>query len=336
MTKTDEGYLIGKAIFTRTGIFQYQRADGTVYNELRTPEEVFSQDSINSFKLKPITNNHPQEAVNADNISKYQVGNIGEDLKRDGNNLVGSIIITDSKTIKDINNGKRELSLGYKVALVKEDGILGNENYQFKQTNIRGNHLAIVYQGRAGHEARLNFDSQDAVCVNINNNNNDNKMSEKDTKELQEKLDSLETNKKSLTDKIGELSIKCDTLEGERDALKTKLDEASKLDHSKEISEKVKARVDLEKTAGKILKKDLSDKADSEIMTEVIKSEMSDLNLDGKSEEYLKACFDSCVSLVSKKNLDEQKGLFKGDSVKEDSKVEWTQSEIINNRIKGI
>tara|TARA_R110000868_G_scaffold156005_3_gene382677 strand:+ start:835 stop:1848 length:1014 start_codon:yes stop_codon:yes gene_type:complete len=336
MTKTDEGYLVGKAIFTRTGIFKYQRADGSSYNELRTSDEVFNQDSINSFKLKPITNNHPQETVNADNIGKYQVGHIGEDLKQDGDKLVGSIMITDSQTIKDIQNGKRELSLGYKVALVKEDGQFKGQAYEFKQTNIRGNHLAIVYQGRAGHQARLNLDSQDAVCVNINNNNNNN-MSEKDnSKELQEKLDTLETNKKSLTDKVGELSIKCDVLEGERDALKIKLDEALKVDHSEELANLVKSRVELEKTAEKILKKDLSDKVDNDIMSEVILSQAPDLKLDGKSDEYLKACFDSCVSLRGKENLDKQKELFKGDSVKQDSKIELSQSDIINNRTKGI
>lgn len=342
MTRTDEGFLVGKAVFTRTGIFKYQRADGSVYNELRTAEEVFNQDSINSFKLKPITNNHPTVKVNADNAKELQVGHIGEDLKRDGNNLVGSIMITDSATIKDIENGKRELSLGYTTELVKEDGNLFGESYEFKQTNIRGNHLAIVYQARAGRQARLNLDGQDAVCVNINNNKKED-MSEKDnSKELQDKIDTLETNKKGLTDKIGEMQIKIDTLEGERDALKTKISKLEeKKDNSDEIAQLVKARKDLEKKAEKVLNADVSDKTDSEIMIEVIQKEDSEFKSDGKSEEYLRGRFDTIVSMRSKTtcNLNKQKDLFKNksDSVTDkDDNVQLSQSEIINQRIRGI
>jgi len=337
MTKTDEGYLIGKAIFTRTGLFKYQRSDGSVYNEFRSEEEVFNEDSINSFKLKPITNNHPEEGhLDSSNVSKYQVGNIGEDLRRDGNNLVGSVIITDAKAIKDIQNGKRELSLGYKTLLVKKDGVHNGEPYQYAQTNIKGNHLAIVYQGRAGHEARLRIDSQDAICVNINNNNKK-EMSEKDnSKEFQEKIDSLEANKKVLTDKIGELAIKVDSLEGERDALKSKLEEALKIDHSKELANLVKERVELEKVAGKILKTDLAEKSDNDIMTDVIKLQNPDLKLDGKSDDYVKAYFDSCVSSFQKKNLDEQKQLFSNKTDKDIDKTgsEMSLSQQINNNIK--
>lgn len=347
MTKTDEGFLVGKAIFTRTGIFKYQRADGSVYNELRTPEEVFNQDSINSFKLKPITNNHPTTKVNADNAKDLQVGHIGEDLKRDGNNLIGSIMITDSQTIKDVENGKRELSLGYTTELVKEDGDVNGESYEFKQTNIKGNHLAIVYQARAGRQARLNLDGQDAVCVNINNNKKEDMFTEKDnSKELKEKIDSLETdkksletNKKSLSNKIGEMQIKIDSLEGERDALKSKLE--AKKDTSEEVAKLVKARKDLEKKAEKVLNTDVSDKTDSEIMIEVIQKENSALKLDGKSEEYLKASFDTILSMKSKSDdsLSKQSSLLKRkadcEADKNDS-VELSQSEIINKRTRGI
>jgi hypothetical protein len=337
MTKTDEGYLVGKAVFTRTGIFQYQRADGSIYNELRTSEEVFSQDSINSFKLKPVTNNHPEEKVDVDNIKNYQVGNIGEDLKRDGSNLVGSVIITDSQTIKDIENGKRELSLGYTVELIKEDGEFEGQQYEFKQTNIRGNHLAIVYQARAGRQARLNLDGQDAVCVN-NINNNNNKMSEKDnSKDLQSKIDTLEENKADLSKKIGEMQIKIDSLEGERDALKEKIDSISKKDNSEEIASLVKARKELEKTAESILNKDLSEKTDSEIMLEVIK-ENSELKMDGKSEEYIKATFDAVVNLKAKAddNLSNQNKLFelKSDSVADKTSSSLSLSDQINNNVK--
>ena len=45
LEKTDQGYLEGYAIATRTGVFNYYKADGTIQRELRKPEEVFKQKS---------------------------------------------------------------------------------------------------------------------------------------------------------------------------------------------------------------------------------------------------------------------------------------------------
>lgn len=58
-TRTTEGFLTGRAIVTSIGVFTYQYADGTVLRELRLPEEVFAPESLESMKLKPVTNQHP-------------------------------------------------------------------------------------------------------------------------------------------------------------------------------------------------------------------------------------------------------------------------------------
>ena len=68
--KTPEGFLIARAPVTSVGVFAYRNADGTPRYELRLPEEVFSEESLNSLKMKPLTLLHPDQAVTPDNVEK--------------------------------------------------------------------------------------------------------------------------------------------------------------------------------------------------------------------------------------------------------------------------
>ena len=46
ITETKEGFLKGDAILTRTGVFTYVNADGSLRKELRHPDDVFVLDSL--------------------------------------------------------------------------------------------------------------------------------------------------------------------------------------------------------------------------------------------------------------------------------------------------
>tara|TARA_R110002012_G_scaffold215674_6_gene386742 strand:- start:11459 stop:12547 length:1089 start_codon:yes stop_codon:yes gene_type:complete len=314
LTKTPEGYLEGYAITTRTGVFKYMKADGSIQRELRLDDEVFKDDAINSFKLLPITDDHPQEEVNADNAKELAIGFTGEDIKRQDSYLLTKLKITDKKAIDAINSGKRGLSYGYKVNLVKKDGIHNGERYDYVQTNIKGNHLAIVYQGRAGDKARLRLDGQEAICVFDNNfNNNDLTMKKirldgKDyevSEEVCSRLNTLETDNSSLKDTKKDLQNKVDSLQGERDALKGKVDELSNRDDSEEIAVKVKQRISLEKKASEFLKEDedLSGLSDKDIKTKVIVAFSPEFKADEKSDEYINARFDAVIDIKKDVNL---------------------------------
>jgi len=120
---TDDGFLKGNAIITRVGVFPYMLSNGTVRYELRHPDDVFHADSLASFLMKPITNEHPKVGlVTADNAKEYVVGSTGSEAFKDERYLGMPIVIHDAKTIKDIKNGKRELSCGYKSDVVAEVG----------------------------------------------------------------------------------------------------------------------------------------------------------------------------------------------------------------------
>lgn len=154
--KTPEGYLIcTDAILARTGKQSYtkdelfQDGDNTEVNVDRPYDEVMNAKTIASFENKPITFDHPDEDVNVGNYKDYAIGYVrdvhqgktdkGEDV------ILGNLVITDQDAINAIEQGDHtDLSCGYDCD-IRDDG---NGNYS--QTNIRGNHLALCEQGRAG------------------------------------------------------------------------------------------------------------------------------------------------------------------------------------------
>lgn len=157
----DDGYLVVDARVARIGIQRYLgsevgKPELPFVDVYRPPEEVFSTDSLASFAHRPVTNDHPPEAVTADNWKKYAVGASVDEIRRDGDFVRVPLMVADANAIADVQAGKRELSNGYRCELKFEPGITPDgQTYDAVQTNIRGNHIAIVQNGRAGSECRI-------------------------------------------------------------------------------------------------------------------------------------------------------------------------------------
>lgn len=151
---TPEGYLIcTDAILARTGKQEYRKselwqdASDDIIEVDRKPDEVFDTATIASFENKPITIEHPDEDVDSTNWKDYQVGFV-RDVRRSIDNgqdvLIGNLIIQDKDAIDLIQSGEMtELSCGYNCDIKDED--------EPQQRNIRGNHVALCKQGRAGN-----------------------------------------------------------------------------------------------------------------------------------------------------------------------------------------
>lgn len=160
----DDGFLVVDAIVTRTGVFNYRNGDGTLRRELRHPDDILKQESLRTMRMLPITLLHPQEKkVDSINATRLTKGFTGEDIRVDGKFVRARLKICDQQAIDSVIGGMQELSLGYIVALVEEDGEYDNERYDFRQTEVVYNHLAIVPSARAGSEARIVLDENDAV-----------------------------------------------------------------------------------------------------------------------------------------------------------------------------
>lgn len=152
--KTPEGYLIcvdsvlartGKQTYRRNEIFTDSEDDRLIEVD-RKAEEVFSPETMASFENKPICVEHPDVDVTVDNISEFAVGFVRDIHKGEYEGepvMLGTLVITDAKTIEEIENGEHtDLSCGYDCDIEDCDSP--------EQKHIRGNHIALCEHGRAG------------------------------------------------------------------------------------------------------------------------------------------------------------------------------------------
>jgi uncharacterized protein len=157
--RLDNGMMRVPARLSRIGIQDYYTADGKVERAYRPIEEVGAAESVASFDLVPLTNNHPMGGeVTADNSKHLTVGMVGSP-KFNGQFVEASLLISDKDAVRAVESGKLELSCGYYVERDDTPGEYEGQHYDFVQRNIRGNHVAIVDSGRAGPDVRIMLDS---------------------------------------------------------------------------------------------------------------------------------------------------------------------------------
>jgi len=157
------GFVRAEGYLTRAGIFVYRDAQGNTVREFRPPEEVFHPDSLASFALVPVTNDHPSDMLTADNAKQYAVGSVSEVVTPDGDKVRASLMITDASAIEALDAGKSELSCGYTADVELTPGVWQGQKYDAVQRNIRGNHVALVDAGRAGPACAIRMDAAGAA-----------------------------------------------------------------------------------------------------------------------------------------------------------------------------
>lgn len=163
MTRTPEGYLICHDVpINRIGDQEYTARDMNLDGDPdrvvivhRYPEDVFSDAAIASFEGKDITRGHPPENLTPENQAAYSMGHV-QNVRRVGDNTVADLYIKDPTLASDVENGViREVSCGYLCDYVQDgDG--------YKQQRIRGNHVAVVPRGRAGHDVAIKDSAPEA------------------------------------------------------------------------------------------------------------------------------------------------------------------------------
>lgn len=165
-TLTD-GSIRVPAIIARTGVQVYQYDDGTEVREYRPPEEVFSPDSLATWRGLSLTIGHPSIPVDPSNWGNLTVGHVGDsvganvkDKSPEGHRyLTADCVVKDAQAIELIAKGELvELSCGYFADVDRTPGITPEgEAYDQIQRAIVGNHVALGPRGwgRAGSEVRL-------------------------------------------------------------------------------------------------------------------------------------------------------------------------------------
>jgi hypothetical protein len=150
---------------SKVGVFPYlgkqissELEPDKIYQVYRPAEELLSEATVNSFKLLPIVDDHTMLGTEPGMMpaeEKGVHGTSGSDVYGKDGKLYGDLKIY-SETLKDeIEAGKKELSMGYFCDYELTPGTFDGQHYDAVQRNIRGNHIALVEEGRMGSDVRV-------------------------------------------------------------------------------------------------------------------------------------------------------------------------------------
>ena len=307
-TIDENGFLVDTPVVARLGVQVYYMDDGRTVREFRPAEEVFKDESLASYQGKPMTLDHV--FVNSENAKEVVVGSVTGKAEPLGSSVVAPIVVYDNKAIQEAMAGNaKELSVGYSAILDETPGwgdpitgeyVLKSDGDQFDvpdgwqefdaiQRDIKVNHLAMVYRGRAGI-AKLNMDGEQE-----NPYTTDVDINKEDKQEMIKiKLDGAQEFEVApeIASHIEALNAKADTAIAERDALKAKVDAMPA-----EIEAAVaKAKADADALAALVaVAAEAGVKADGldakGIKVAYVK-EVSGLDVSEKSDAYIDAAFD--------------------------------------------
>lgn len=121
-----------------------------IYYGYRSGEEL--ERGAKTFEGLPLLMGHHVESAD-DPQKEYRVGSSGTDAEWNAPYIDISLFVTDADAIRAIENGKaREISCAYLYEPDFTSGEFEGQAYDFVMRNIRGNHIALVEEGRAGSD----------------------------------------------------------------------------------------------------------------------------------------------------------------------------------------
>lgn len=129
--------------------------DGKMIRMFTPADALFSADVMDN--ITDFVESHPDgNQVTPDNWRKFAIGD-AKNIRRDGNKLIGDLLVKDKAAIQTIQDGKKvELSLGYQLAAELQSGKTDDgQEYDVVVTSMVGDHVALVKRGRGGSSVRI-------------------------------------------------------------------------------------------------------------------------------------------------------------------------------------
>lgn len=298
----DNGFLrvTGKA--ARTGVYQYlaselaltDREPGAIVNVLRSADEVFDTDSLATYANVDVTNDHPSKLVDSSTFKSTSVGHVIS-AKQSGDFVDVSMIIKDAQAIADIESGKAQLSPGYKATYVEESGTYDatGEEYEFKQTGIEINHVALVQRGRGGAQVRID-DNKGVPTMTIKVMHDGRSLEVADEASAKLVTDAI----KGLEQKVTDAEAKMSKAEAEKDAAEEKLEAEKEKTTDAAISARVEAIANVRADAVKIVGDTFTcdSVATCDIQRAALAAKRPGVEWADKSDIYVQAAFDMAVA----------------------------------------
>jgi hypothetical protein len=355
----ENGFLrLRKVRLGRIGIQQYLGKelpkhlgfqDEEVVNVYRPEEEVFADESLNTLPGLPVTVEHEWKTPDNNDSS----GSVYSTPVRDGNDIVGQLLITDGKAISPIQEKKlSDISLGYQADIEKANGFFDGTPYQAIQKNIRYNHVAILRPGggRAGDKIKIEDKQMPENLITVDTGYGDVQVTQDSKASLKKLMDACAAGAKErdkLTDDNEQLKAKVtdydsvksqledakkskDKMEGELKAKEKELEDA---DNPEELEKKAKELNDAQ-TVGRAIMGDKMPKGvgASALRLEIAKHYARENGIVGDSEEKSNDFYDGIFKVAAKQA--EGKGPVKkvpGSEIFTDHKVSDARTNFMND-----
>ncbi|MEL8055705.1 MAG: DUF2213 domain-containing protein [Pseudomonadota bacterium] len=322
----DSGDLLVEAAVARTGVQDYLASEiGLIGDHIvpvhRPQSAVFDKTSLATYAGKPVTIGHPRESVTADNWKHHAVGEIQDEVARDGDKIRVTFRVRDGAAIRAIRDGKRELSMGYSTPVKIGDGVTSDgQKYGAEQTGpIEINHLAVVDVARGGKDLRIGDGAKQWGAAPITQRANDEEAGMPDTlkkvmvdgltvettdagaqaitklladMKAMEQLQDEEI--KQVTDKLEAAQKDVETKDGEIKALEKKLADATS---PKALADMAKGRAKT-MAAGKkagMSEEDMEEMDDAAIRRAVVAKDLGDAVAKDLSDDAIEGAFLRCV-----------------------------------------
>ena len=290
-SKDENGFLIIKNNpIAKAGVFEYLHSELFVDSEDNTIVKVYRdfedlKKLKDTFANKPIVHNHQWVGEETNQVD----GVIGSEITIDEDNqtLNADLIIYNPNLIEAIEKGLDvELSPGYTGDVTEQTGQFNGQSYSYVQSLGYANHLAVVENGRAGKDLKIQ-DSKIKLTEREEMKAEDKKfidtlkrlLSFKDEEaKTEEKTEDEETTIKSILDSDISDSEKLEKIR-DLEASKTK-DEEAEVEVETEDESSEEEKTEDEETVEK------DDKAEeiANIIAEVVKKEVEAKFTDAKKE----------------------------------------------------
>lgn len=273
---------------------------------------------------KPFINDHEMLGEGFSKVDDRPVqGVIHNPVYEDGT-LYADISVYSESLKKKIEDGKKELSLGYFCKYEKQKGVYKGQAYDYVQRDMVGNHIALVENGRCGSDVRV-FDSKCTmdsldITTEFQTSNGENKTASNGIIETTETKDSEMADKREYIRKIMAIAGKPDSdfEGGEKEKIETiaKLLENSEYAKSEDEEEKEEEKKSEDESEEKEEEKKTEDKCGKDEDPEEEKKETEDEEVSPADVmAFLKLILEEVRMLNGKKTTDEEES-------KEDSEEE--------------
>lgn len=307
-TDPQTGILRGRAVLAKEGVYQYRDGAGNSWSEYVPMSTLTDTAWLDSLRLAPVTLNHPQEMVTADNARSLAVGAIGDTILQLRDRIASPVTVWDRGAVAAATSTHGEISLGYMATIEDREGNWNGQRYDRVQVARRANHVALVDKGRHGPEVALTTDAarMDGANIPADETAQEDSMKPEDQARLdaaaaevaaeKARADAAET---ALTAE----KTRADQAEAARDAEKARADaaEAAIVQAKADAIAGARARVELEHTARSVLGAAYTcdGKTDRELRCDALAKLGVTVPAD-RSDDYVTARFDAAIEAATK------------------------------------